>query len=112
MPHQHCLVDLCFSEPARLGKICLHDPDDDDDGYDDPNGDDDDDADDDDDHLLRGEKGLDSNLLSSPASKPYFAISEIINCDDHIDDNHNHNTFDDHSSKNGDDDDNDDDDNS
>ena len=41
MPHQHCLVDLCFSEPARLGKICLDDPDDDnyDDGYDDPNGD-------------------------------------------------------------------------
>ena len=52
---------------------------DDDDGYDDPNGEDDDDADDDvDGHLLGGEKSLDSHLLSSPASKPYFAISEII----------------------------------
>ena len=44
--------------------------------YDDPNYDDTDD--DGVGHLLRGEKGLDSNLLSSPASQPNFAISEII----------------------------------
>ena len=43
--------------------------------YDDPNYDYDDDGVG---HLLRGEKGLDSDLLSSPASQPNFAISEII----------------------------------
>ena len=53
-----------------------NDDDDDDDADDDDA--DDEDADDDVGHLLSGEKGLDSNLLSSPASKPYFAISEII----------------------------------
>ena len=78
MSHQHCLVDLRFSEPARLVKICLDDDDnhDPDDHYDDPNYDDTDD--DGVGHLLRGEKGLDSDLLSSPASQPNFAISEII----------------------------------
>ena len=78
MPHQHCLVDLRFSEPARLVKICLDDDDnhDPDDHYDDPNYDDTDD--DGVGHLLRGEKGLDSDLLSSPARQPNFAISEII----------------------------------
>ena len=51
--------------------------------YDDPNYDYDDTnyGDTDDDgvgHLLRGEKGLDSNLLSSPACQPNFPISERI----------------------------------
>ena len=80
MSHQHCLVDLRFSEPARLVKICLHDHDNHypDDCYDDPNYDYDDTDGEGVGHLLRGEKGLDSDLLSSPASQPNFAISEII----------------------------------
>ena len=83
MPHQHSLVDLGFSEPACLVRISLHGDDnhDTDDDYDDNYDDDDHNNDDDDDdvvHLLRGEKGLDSNLLSSPAGQPYFPISEII----------------------------------